>query len=95
MIFGTNRFSPLAAMVSATIVAISQAYGFSRPVSFGPAGRAGVFESGVGGRVDLVSHGCVMPRMFLDGAIAHRRRTGRHRRRDVDGISLEPGDFGS
>jgi hypothetical protein len=36
----------LAAIVSTTIVTISGAYGFSRPVSCGPAGLAGVFESG-------------------------------------------------
>ena len=41
-----EQVEALAAIVSTTIVAISGAYGFSRPVSFGPAGRAGPFESG-------------------------------------------------
>ena len=44
--FGTIRFSPLAAIVSTTMVMISGAYGWSREVSFGPAGPAGGFESG-------------------------------------------------
>ena len=42
MILGTSRFSALAAIVNATIVRISGAYGFSRPVTFGPAGLAGM-----------------------------------------------------
>ena len=46
IIFGTIRFRLLAAIVSATIVRMSREYGFSSAVSFGPAGRAGFFESG-------------------------------------------------
>src|ERR1700730_2157639 len=42
MIFGTSRFSALAAIVNATIVRIRGAYGFSRPVTLGPVGLAGV-----------------------------------------------------
>ena len=57
VMIGTSRFSPFAAIVSTTIVTISRTYGFSSPLSFGPAGWLGFVDSGSGGRVCLVSHG--------------------------------------
>src|ERR1700687_1559963 len=42
VIFGTSRLRAWPAIVNATIVRIRGAYGFSRPVTLGPAGLAGI-----------------------------------------------------